>query len=258
MFANYLNKSKMRKFLFLFIALFSLAGNNLTAQDFAHELGAMVGPTNFRSDFGERGNSKTNFKNTGFGVGILHYFNFAYKASCSCFNELTYFNDHFKLRSELSYYFGKLSHEGQWAAQSQELRDMDGKFTVTNIGTQLEYYPMSIREFGARGYSFAPYFALGLNYALYSPEVEPTPKFYKYNYSSRNVSSEGGSTFSIMSSIGTRYKVGRLSDIFVEAQWMYYFDDWVDGLNPNPDIYSENIANDWIFWLNVGYIYTFL
>jgi hypothetical protein len=33
------------------------------------------------------------------------------------------------------------------------------------------------------------------------------------------------------------------------------FSNWVDGLNPNPAIYKENKANDWLVWLNVGYIY---
>jgi hypothetical protein len=37
--------------------------------------------------------------------------------------------------------------------------------------------------------------------------------------------------------------------------FQYYFSNWVDGLNPNPDICSENRANDWLVWLNVGYIY---
>ncbi len=256
MFGNYLNKKQMRKYIFVLIAISSFS---LNAQDYAHELGVVTGPVNFRSDFGERGESKTNFKNTGFGVGLIHYFNFAYKASCSCFTEMTYFNDHFKVRSELSYYVGKLSHEGQWAERSQELRDMNGSFSITNIGSQLEYYPMSIREFGARGYSYAPYFALGVSYTNYNATIDNQPRqFVKYNAKSGNVINGGGNTFALMSTLGTRYKVGRLSDILIEAQWMYYFNDWVDGVNPNPAIYSENIANDWIFWLNVGYVYTFL
>ena len=46
---------------------------------------------------GEFLNGKTN------GIGIIHYLNFSYKAECNCYTPETYFNDHFKLRSELSY-----------------------------------------------------------------------------------------------------------------------------------------------------------
>jgi hypothetical protein len=38
----------------------------------------------------------------------------------------------------------------------------------------------------------------------------------------------------------------------------YFFSNWVDGLNPNPEIYKENKANDWLVWFNVGYIYYLL
>jgi hypothetical protein len=41
----------------------------------------------------------------------------------------------------------------------------------------------------------------------------------------------------------------------VDLRLQYYFSDWVDGLKPNPELYKENKANDWLVWLNVGYIY---
>jgi hypothetical protein len=41
----------------------------------------------------------------------------------------------------------------------------------------------------------------------------------------------------------------------VDLRLQYYFSDWVDGLKPNPDLYKENKANDWLVWFNVGYIY---
>ena len=68
-------------------------------------------------------------------------------------------------------------------------------------------------------------------------------------------SDEGGSAWSVVSSVGTRYKLTELSDLFVELRWQYYFSDWVDGLNPDPEIYTENKANDWNAWLHFGYIY---
>jgi hypothetical protein len=40
----------------------------------------------------------------------------------------------------------------------------------------------------------------------------------------------------------------------IDLRFQYYFSNWVDGLNPNPEIYKENKANDWLVWFNVGYI----
>jgi hypothetical protein len=58
-----------------------------------------------------------------------------------------------------------------------------------------------------------------------------------------------------LASVGTRYKLNELSDLIIETKMQYYFSDWVDGLNPNSSKYPENKANDWLVWLNVGYIY---
>jgi hypothetical protein len=62
----------------------------------------------------------------------------------------------------------------------------------------------------------------------------------------------GDSTWSVVMSVGIRYKLGPLSDLMLDSRWQYYFSNWVDGLNPDV---PENKANDWIYWLNIGYIY---
>ena len=68
-------------------------------------------------------------------------------------------------------------------------------------------------------------------------------------------STETGTVWSIVSSIGTRYKLAPLSDLMIDFRLQYFSSDWVDGLNENRDLYKENKANDWLAWLNVGYIY---
>jgi hypothetical protein len=56
----------------------------------------------------------------------------------------TYFNDHFKLRSELSYTKTDLEHFERVAPERTSLgakhRAMKGSTAVTNIGVQLEYF----------------------------------------------------------------------------------------------------------------------
>ncbi|MEZ4852999.1 glutamate dehydrogenase [Flavobacterium sp.] len=232
----------------------------------SHEVGAFVGGVAFQSDFGIRGDFETNAGNTGFGVGLVHYLNFAYSAECNCYRPDTYFNDHFKLRSELSYNSTKLQHYGKWAEKNsiwgRQLKAMKGEAKVTDIGMQLEYFPWSIREFTAKVGSLGPFVALGVHYSFYDNNtyselpggLDNTANVYP-RYLPHSWSTEGGSTWSVVSSIGTRYKLTEMSDLFLELRWQYYFDDWVDGLKKNPDLWEENKANDWNLWLSVGYIY---
>ncbi|WP_136667279.1 glutamate dehydrogenase [Flavobacterium sp. H122] len=262
-------------FRILILFLVTQANSTFAQLGFSHEVGIITGPVAFQSDYGERHDFDTNKGNTGLGIGLVHYMNFSYRADCNCYTPETYFNDHFKVRSELSYNKTNLNHFGHWvdpdktSTEAQQLRGMQGSTAVTNIGMQLEYYPFSIRNFTASTGSWAPYVSLGGQYSFYKPEVyttfndgsllNPDSVYYKYWDASEGkphgFSNDRGSTWSIVSSIGTRYKLSPLSDLVVDLRWQYYFDNWVDGLNPNPDLYKENKANDWNVWLNFGYIY---
>lgn len=239
---------------------------------FSHEIGVIAGPVAFQSDYGERYNLSTNAGNTGYGIGLIHYLNFSYKAECNCFTPETYFNDHFKLRSELSYNKTELVHFGQWVEGSntenkEKLRAMYGSTAVTNVGMQLEFFPWSIRDFTATIDSWGPFISLGAQFVFYNAKASSTmgplgtrlTTFPKYLDPSEarpyGFSTETGSVWSVVSSVGTRYKLAPLSDLMVDLRLQYYFSNWVDGLSPNPDIYKENKANDWLVWFNVGYIY---
>jgi len=239
---------------------------------FSHELGVIAGPVQFRSDFGVRENSKTNFGNSGFGVGIVHYINFSYSADCNCYSTDTFFSDHFKLRNEISYNKTNLEHLGKWADPSKtsdnaaRLRTHKGVAENIDIGTQLEFFPLSIRAFEAFAYKFAPFASLGVHYTYFTPEVStsynnPNPlaigdvtdpsNFYS-EWAPGSVNADPGSTWSIVSSAGVRYKLDRVSDLMLDLRFQYYFSDWVDGLNHQLE---SNKHNDWLVWLNIGYIY---
>lgn len=258
---------------FFCLLFFGISNVAIAQFGFSHEIGVIAGPVAFQSDYGERYDLTTNAGNTGYGIGIIHYLNFSYKAECNCYTPETYFNDHFKLRSELSYNKTNLEHFGEWVAPSHtsfeadQLRAMRGSTAVTNIGMQLEYFPWSIRDFTARIESWGPFISLGGQFSFYNakawstmgPLGTPLTTFPKYRDPSEGrpygFSTEGGSVWSVVSSVGTRYKLAPLSDLMVDLRLQYYFSNWVDGLNPNPDIYKENKANDWLVWFNVGYIY---
>jgi hypothetical protein len=259
-----------------YILLFSVAClQSANAQfGFSHEVGVIAGPVAFQSDYGERHDFQTNAGNTGFGVGLIHYLNFSYKADCNCYTPETYFNDHFKLRTELSYNKTKLNFFGEWVTpekvassyDSKQLKSMEGSTSVTDIGMQLEFYPWSIRDFTATTGTFAPFISLGGHFSFYNPKVTTTlgdlnattvfPKYWAPSEGQKHgYTNESGSTWSIVSSVGTRYKLTPLSDLILDLRLQYYFSNWVDGLNPDPNIYKENRANDWNVWLNFGYIY---
>jgi hypothetical protein len=233
---------------------------------FSHEIGAIVGPVQFRSDFGVRNSEETNLGNSGYGIGLIHYINFAYRADCNCYSTDTYFNDHFKLRSEISYNSTKLEHFGQWQEpranydDDDRLRGHTGEANNFDIGMQLEYFPKSIRSFQAFSYRIAPFVSLGAHYTSYNPKAYTT--FGTQTIADHNnfwskwepgaINPDSGSTWSVVTSIGARYKLTKLSDLMLDLRWQYYFSDWIDGLNHQLD---SNKHNDWLVWLNFGYIY---
>lgn len=259
------------------LLLILLTSQATTAQlGFSHEIGIITGPTAFKSDFGERFDLETNASNSGIGVGLVHYINFAYRADCNCYTTDNYFNDHFKLRTEISWNRTKLDHIGQWvdasrtSTDAEKLRRHDGIATNLDIGMQLEYFPLSIRSFQAFGYKFAPFVSLGAHYVSYNPKVitnyngstniDNSNNFYQPWTDATNPNfnqdpflfNGNATTWSIVSSIGVRYKIAPLADLMLDLRGQYYFSDWVDGLNHNLD---SNKFNDWLVWLNFGYIY---
>lgn len=252
--------------------LFVISQTAYSQLGFSHEIGVIAGPVEFRSDFGSRDDVKNNFGNSGFGIGIVHYINFSYRADCNCYTTDTYWNDHFKIRNELSWNRTTLNHFGEWvnpnrtSSNADKLRAHSGVAQNLDIGTQLEFFPRSIRDFQAFAYRLAPFGSLGVHYTSFTPKVStnyanPNPlavgnvldpsNFYSH-WDPGSVSANPGNTWSMVASAGVRYKLDKLSDLMLDFRFQYYFDDWVDGLNHQLEF---NKHNDWLLWFNVGYIY---
>ncbi|MAZ26959.1 MAG: glutamate dehydrogenase [Cytophagaceae bacterium] len=239
---------------------------------FSNEIGVLAGPLLFQSDFGLRNNFDTNISNLGVGVGIFHYINFAYRADCNCYSRDVYFNDHFMIRSELDYHVTNLSHEGPLAEkdndEGRDLRDHLGKSNVFEAGIQLEWHPMSIRDFNAGGYALHPFVSVGAHYVNYKPQYSSiqdvpgaTPEdiffddFLIGDGALGGIDDSRGQTWALTLSGGMRYKLDELNDIFIEMRYHKYFSNWVDGLNPDEQFYPPNKYDDSIVWLMVGYVY---
>lgn len=253
----------------LLMAFFSLVfakQETFSQGSVSHELGVIAGPVAFYSDFGQRNNFETNAGNIGVGIGIVHYLNFYSRDMRNSF-----FTNHFMIRNEIDYHKSTLKHFGKWVDESRtslfadQLRAMSGSATVIEIGTQLEYFPLNLRDFANGQYKISPFISAGVHLVGYKPEVSssmgqlnnPATTPDKYNNAFRNRS---GSTFALVGSVGLRYKLTQMSDLMMDLKWHHYFSDWVDGLNPSEEnngriAVPENKSNDWMFWLNVGYIF---
>lgn len=227
----------------------------------SHEIGVLVGPASFLTDYGERYDIQNNLDNSGFGVGIVHYINFSRRADCSYHSVDRYFNDHFKIRNEIDYFRTDLEHIGPVAekdnAGGKLLRGMHGKTETFEIGTHLEYYPLSIKNYSSFSYLFMPFISLGIHYVHYRPDAysdfgplsDPNNIFPAFE---GGINLDSGSTWTLVGIAGSRYKISPLVDISLEGRFQYYDVDWIDGLNINA---PQNKYNDVVFWLNFGFIY---
>jgi outer membrane protein W len=248
------------------LLLIGLPYNSFSQGGIAHEIGVITGRIEFRSDYGQRGDTKTNLNNMGFGIGIVDYMNFSYTDNLN-----QYFREHFKVRSEVSYSKTNLQHYGDWVGKntmgSKQLQAMQGSTELLNLGLQLEFYPFHLHDFENTIGSFAPYIGLGAQISYYTTTVtsslgelgNPITTFPKYLVPSdghpHGYSNESKAVSSEVLNLGTRYKLNRMSDLVLDLRVQYFNSDWVDGLNPNKKIYTENKSNDWLTFVGVGYIF---
>ena len=255
----------MSKYLSFFILLFFSFWNNTFAQfGLSHEVGIVTGPITLQSDFTGSDRVTSAMSNSGFGFGVVGYLGFTslidYRKASS------YFYSHFKIRGEFSYYKINSEFTGKWtegnSESAKQLKAMKGSSSLINLGLQLEYYPLDLNDFESNDGGLAPFISIGTQYTLSSSshysELGPglgnlatvTPQ--KYLGAFRE---ELGKAFSIVSSMGVRYKINTSSDIMLDLRGQLFFSDWVDGLNPNKLLYKENKSNDSAIILNLGYIY---
>jgi len=242
-----------------------------------HEVGFNIGVPFFSTDYGERFHlPSSGAGNSGFGFALSYYTTFAdYRYRWN--QRTSYFRDHFRFRTELSYFSATLEHFGQHvegeSVGAYKLRSMEGKSKTINLGTQLEFHFTNITDYGSRRNPkmwLSPYISFGIMGVYSSPtltttygdgdwESDPNLLFSKWAVPG-SVDVDPKFIFSITSSLGTRIKIGEYSDIVLEAKWQHYFSDWVDGLNatepygPN-NADPNNLSNDWSLFANIGYVF---
>ena len=252
--------------------LLALIKTTSAQSGFANELGLTMGYIEMRSDFGEREDLSNNFKNSGIAIAIVHYLNFSYRSHFNYSRQFQYFNDHFKVRNEISWNKTNLNHHGVWVEPSKTSPDADklrahtGYAQNFNIGSQLEFYPLNIRDFQGYGDKFAPFASVGVFYTYSTPGVTTNynnpnpsaigdvndPSNFHSGWPPGSVDASPTSNWSIVSDVGTRYKITKFSDILIEFRFQFFNNDFVDGLNHDTD---ANKYNDSMIALSLGYVY---
>jgi hypothetical protein len=241
----------------LSIILISQSSNSQNNKHY-HDFGIMAGPVFFQSDYGERYSGSNFINNYGYSVGAFYYLD----------NENNYhkYSDYIKYRAEVSYMKNDLQHYGRWVDNdktdlgTRQLRAMKGSVEAVNLGAQIEIYPWKNDDYSYKKAN--PYLSFGGQYSFYTAKAwsemgvlgNPAVTLPKYIDAFQNKSS---TVFSITSSIGCRYTLDNTNSLVIDLRSQFYMSDWVDGLNPDSKIYPENKTNDWLVWLNVGYIYSF-
>jgi hypothetical protein len=254
--------------IFILFLLIGLPHNSFSQFGITHEVGVIAGRVEFRSDYGQKDDSKTNLSNQGFGIAIVDYMNFSYTDNVN-----DYFKEHFKVRSELSYSKTNLKHYGEWVEGNGQfatkLKGMRGSSQLINLGMQLEYNFFHIHDFENTIGGWAPYIGLGPQISYYTATAtstlgemsDPNVTSIKYSRPSdgrpHGYSNESKAVFSATLNLGTRYKLTSMSDLILDMRAQYFGSDWVDGLNPNKDLSPENKGNDWLTFVGLGYIYYF-
>lgn len=263
----------MRCKLLILISFIFLFSHNMDAQANANlEAGISLGLASFQTDFGERGDFDSTFNNNGLAVGAVLYLNF-FNRDPVISGPVSWGQQHFKLKGEVSYLQANLEHYGKYAeydtADAARLRRMTGKSSVINFGTILEYHPFPIPDFiPGSNRKISPYFGLGIMAGLSNPTIETTngngdwqnnPSLLIEAYRPEGAVDVSSSVaLSLMLSGGLRFKLDDNDALMLDMRWQYFASDYIDGLNPDNDVLGgENKHDDWLYYLNFGYIHKF-
>ena len=247
--------------LVILILLFSYS-SSFSQLDISHEVGITAGPLSMQTDYGERHHFPSSNETT-FGISVVHYLSF-FGSNYNWRNGATWFSDHFKLRTEFSYYFtNSLEHEGRYVEENSaiapQLRAMKGETKIYNIGMQLEYYFKNLEDYGLlfnTADKFAPYISAGIHYNRYDAELTNTsnggldvgnlPAKWQNRFFI-----EPDNTFSFTLSTGTRFKLDKV-DLVADLRWQHFFSDKVDGLD---QVDGSSKYNDTLILLSFGAVF---
>jgi len=255
----------MKKLLFLFIIL---AFQPINAQMFSgykviDEYEASIGYLNVQGDFGKRNRFDTTLGSSGATAGAKAYINFNDPYDYS----RTYLGKHLKFNIATDMGYSNLSHRNYPNPHNNpnivKLEAITGQFYYFDLGFNMEYHISDLRAFNFFSSSFFtkfdPYVGGGVYGFLYNvdlesslgnfektPSILPTPYLGAIHNGSRTA-------MGIHIETGIRYRFSDKLLFNVKSDWMYFLNDDIDGLSPNPDS-VENLYNDWLLKTQFGIV----
>jgi hypothetical protein len=246
----------------LFVIVFFL---EVSAQHYTHDLGIFVGSSSLQSDYGARNNFASNQKNNGLSFAVAHYLHFFNRTLRWDPNNVMH--NHLMVKTDLRYNSDtKLEHFGKWASRdsyaAEQLRAMKGTVRMFDVGVSLEYYLFSLEEFvyPYSDISFNPFFTFGFKYSFYNNSLSSSLGDWKQDinllpskYTADGALNIGsGEAASMVTGLGTRYKITERLDFSAQFTFQYFFSDEVDGLQAQV---FENKNNEWLMNIQFGLVY---
>ncbi len=250
------------------VFLFFFFTNARAQTSFSHEVGVNLGIASFQTDFGSSTEfASANQANLAFGMSYyLKFFGSQYNWRSGS----SFFSEHFKVRVDFSYTNNTNVNNDAFKDQpnyEEKFEPMKGQIKLYNVGLGLEYYILKLEDYSSfykSSGSINPFVSLGLGYSYSQPDIfwndvslkegtEPyTQLIPKWQDGAVHLDAEN--IFSGTAGAGVRFGLEML-DFSVEARYVYYFSDVVDGLNQPLD--PGNKGNDSMVLFNVGVIYVF-
>ncbi len=247
----------------LFVIVFVLGSYG---QFLNHDIGVSIGSTSLQSDYGERGNFDSEWRNNGFTLAVSHHLSLYNHTIRWDPNDII--RNHLTIKTEFRYLSNtRLRHFGEWVKESRQslgankLRAMEGNLSKTSLSLNLDIHLKPLEEFvhPYTNIKINPYITGGVAYSFYNVDVsselgEVSPgndSVLFETFRGEALRLGDGEALSLQFGLGTKYKITPKLDLFAQFAYQYFFSDEIDGLNADV---PQNQNNEWLLNFQFGLI----
>lgn len=239
---------------------------NLEAQNYKHDIGVFLGTSSLASDFGETNQLNLNTSNNSASFAIAHYLQFYNTCLRWDRNASSRLINHLMIKTELRYSnnsnlqnFTEARYGDNPTAELT--RSMRGSLSIFNIGTNVEYYFLSLKDYVySNKMVLNPYVSFGVNFSSYNRDIGYDSSIMEKGnalQAKSNIPDEAfylgiGDSFSFSGALGTRIKVTNNTDIVTQFGIQYFLADDLEGMDANV---PQNTNNDWLGNFQLGLVY---
>jgi hypothetical protein len=238
----------------------------LEAQNYKHDIGAFIGTSSLSSDYGESNPISTNTSNNSTSFAVAHYLQFYDRNLRWDRNASSRLMNHIMIKTEFRYSnstnLQNFSEDSRGnSPTSEKMKAMRGSLSLFNLGTNLEYYLLPLRDYVySTRMLFNPYISFGVNFSSFDRDITyDSSVLEKVNslQAKANIPDETfylgvGDSLSFSGALGTRIKVANNADIVTQLGYQYFLVDDLEGINANV---PQNSSNDWLINFQFGLVY---